>query len=93
MATCPNKSLPEWKELERLHPDTCYYLWDKYEGYVPQEYYKEESTIKPGVEEVFESNSELANQIYSKILTNSGLSAENLLSLLLKDNLIEKQCS
>ena len=50
-------------------------------------------SIKPGVEELFESNPELANAVYSKILTNSGLSAENLLSLLLKDNLIEKQCS
>jgi len=39
------------------------------------------------------SNPELANAVYSKILTNSGLSAKNLLSLLLKENLIEKQCS
>ena len=51
------------------------------------------NSVKPGVEELFESNPELANAVYSKILTNSGLSAENLLSLLLKDNLIEKQCS
>lgn len=49
--------------------------------------------VKPGVSELFESNPELADAVYSKILTNSGLSAENLLSLLLKDNLIEKQCS
>jgi hypothetical protein len=49
--------------------------------------------VKPGVEELFDSTPELANAVYSKILTNSGLSAENLLSLLLKDNLIEKQCS
>lgn len=53
----------------------------------------EEKQIKPGVEELFESNESLANAVYSKILTNSGLSAENLLTLLLKDNLIEKQCS
>lgn len=45
------------------------------------------------IQELFESNPELANAVYSKILTNSGISAENLLSLLLKDNLIEKQCS
>ena len=49
--------------------------------------------IKTGVEELFDSNPKLANQVYSKILTNSGISAENLLFLLLKDNLIEKQCS
>lgn len=53
----------------------------------------ENENIKSGVEEVFNENPELANSVYSKILTNSGLSAENLLSLLLKDNLIEKQCS
>ena len=44
------------------------------------------------VQELFESNPEIANAVYSKLLTNSGISAENLLSLLLKDNLIEKQC-
>lgn len=50
-------------------------------------------TIKEGVPEIFESNPELANQVYSKILANSGISGENLLSLLLKDNIIEKKCS
>mgnify|MGYP000408546875 FL=1 len=49
--------------------------------------------IKPGVEELFDSNPELADQVYSKILTNSVISGENLLSLLLKDNIIEKRCS
>ena len=38
---------------------------------------KKKSNIKPGAEELFESNPELANAIYSKILTDSGLSAEN----------------
>lgn len=51
------------------------------------------TNIKPGVAELFESNPELANQVYSKILANSRISGENLLSLLLKDNIIEKQCS
>lgn len=45
------------------------------------------------IQEVFNENPELANSVYSKILTNSGISGENLLSLLLKDNIIEKQCS
>lgn len=49
--------------------------------------------VKEGVDNIFEENPELANAVYSKILTNSGLSAKNLLSLLLKENLIEKQCS
>lgn len=38
---------------------------------------KKKSNIKPGVEELFDSNPELANAVYSKILTDSGLSAEN----------------
>lgn len=54
--------------------------------------YGNENRIKQ-IEELFETNSELANSVYSKLLTNPGLSTENLLSLLLKDNLIEKQCS
>ena len=38
MATCPNKSLDAWKELESsLGEDMAYYLWDKYEGNVPEE--------------------------------------------------------
>lgn len=53
----------------------------------------DKNEIKEGIDFVFEQTPELANAVYSKILTNSGLSAENLLSLLLKDNLIEKQCS
>ena len=61
--------------------------------------YKEEivrsvsGEIKQGVSGLFESNLELANQVYSKILANSGISGENLLSLLLKDKIVEKQCS
>lgn len=51
------------------------------------------SNIKPGVAELFESNPELADAVYSKILTNSGISAENLLSLLEKENIVEKDCS
>jgi hypothetical protein len=49
--------------------------------------------VKQGVAELFESNPELANSVYSKILTNSDISAENLLSLLEQENIIEKDCS
>jgi hypothetical protein len=49
-------------------------------------------SVKPGVEELFDANPELANQVYSKILTNSGISGEKLLSLLEKDNVVEKDC-
>ena len=94
---CPNLSDPEIKRkfesLKSVYPEGAYYLWDKYQGEVPAKYYNVPSTNKSGVSELFETNPELANQVYSKILTNSGISGENLLSLLLKDNIIEKQCS
>ena len=70
MATCPNKNLESWKMLVSSRgEDTAYYLWDKYEGDVPQNEY---SYIKPGVEDLFNSNSELSNigneQQYSQYL-------------------------
>ena len=49
--------------------------------------------VKPGVTELFESNPELANAVYSKILTNPGISAENLLFLLERENIVEKDCT
>ena len=49
--------------------------------------------ITEPVAKLFESNPELANAVYSKLLTNSGISAENLLSLLEKDNVVEKDCT
>lgn len=30
MVKCPNKNLPEWKELERLCPNTAYVVWDAF---------------------------------------------------------------
>lgn len=101
MSSCPNINSPEWKALvNKIGNDNA---WREFlaNGYIPSadnydviEPISKETTqqIKPGVTELFESNPELANAVYSKILTNSGLSAENLLSFLLKDNLIEKQC-
>lgn len=36
MATCPNKNLPEWRQLvENFGDDIAHYLWDRYDGYVP----------------------------------------------------------
>ena len=40
MATCPNKNLQEWKDLEIAKPNLAYFLWDKYDGYVPLFEYK-----------------------------------------------------
>lgn len=39
MATCPNKNTKEWKDLVKAQgEDMSYYLWDKFEGNVPEEY-------------------------------------------------------
>ena len=39
MATCPNKSLDSWKRLEAAQgEDMAHYLWDKYDGNVPESY-------------------------------------------------------
>lgn len=32
MIKCPNKNLPEWKELEQRVPNKCYLVWDKNNG-------------------------------------------------------------
>ena len=40
MATCPNKNLDTWKSLvDARGEDLAYYLWDKYDGTVPEEEY------------------------------------------------------
>lgn len=33
MYKCPNKNLPEWKELERVVPEVAYTIWDMNNGY------------------------------------------------------------
>ena len=44
MATCPNKSLNEWKSLVTARgEDVAFYLWDKYDGNVPLSEYKSET--------------------------------------------------
>lgn len=41
MATCPNINLDSWKNLVAARgEDIAYYLWDRYEGNIPQEEYK-----------------------------------------------------
>jgi hypothetical protein len=40
MATCPNKNLESWQSLVTAKgEDMAYYLWDKYDGTVPEEEY------------------------------------------------------
>jgi hypothetical protein len=62
MATCPNKNLDSWKNLVKSRgEDISYYLWDKYNGDVPESEYV---NIKPGVQELFDSNIELIEKLY-----------------------------
>lgn len=46
MATCPNKSLEEWKSLVVSRgEDIAHYLWDKHEGTVPEIFYQKNQNI------------------------------------------------
>ena len=78
--------------FDEVQPFVYYQLEEK-ENLVTDSDQAVNEVVKPGVEELFESNPELANEVYSKILTNSGISAENLLSLLEKENIVEKDCT
>lgn len=41
MITCPNINLPEWKRLvSAVGENKAYYLWAKYDGYVPENEYR-----------------------------------------------------
>jgi hypothetical protein len=63
---CPNINLESWKTLEAsVGTDRAYYLWDKYDGKVPLEDYN--YLVKPGIQELFDSNPELANQVYEAL--------------------------
>lgn len=40
MATCPNKNTPQWSKLVAAQgTEIAYYLWDKYQGEVPDAYF------------------------------------------------------
>ena len=56
MATCPNKTLPEWKELVASRgDDVAYFLWDLYNGEVPVKEYSSPTganSITPKVKEL-----------------------------------------
>jgi hypothetical protein len=46
MATCPNKTLQSWKDLVNSKgEDMAYYLWDKYEGNIPESEYAETGEV------------------------------------------------
>ena len=50
--SCPLKSLQSWKDLVKAQPENvAYYLWDKYDGDVPAEYYIKKEKIEDEVVE------------------------------------------
>lgn len=65
MAICPNKSLKEWQDLEAKFPDHAYYLWNKYNGNVP------ENVIVP------EASPELLERV-KKVIDQMGVSVTDL---------------
>jgi hypothetical protein len=72
--TCPNPNNPDWKKLvELLGEENAYREYVRYGGEIPNpDLYESrvvnnQSYIKPGVEELFDSNPELANQVYEAL--------------------------
>ena len=66
MAYCPNKNLEEWKLLVSSRGEImAYYLWDKYEGNVP-EIESKQSIVKAGLKAIQILNSDKAKQIFDK---------------------------
>lgn len=70
MATCPNKSLESWKLLATSRgEDVAYYLWDKYDGNVPESESKE-SIVKSGLRATYILQSNRADSVFNSIAKN-----------------------
>lgn len=75
MNFCPNVNSEIFQELLKYNTEsTAYYLWNKYEGNVPKRYFsvnKEKLSIPENnlnqIQELFESNPELANSVYEAL--------------------------
>ena len=86
--TCPNKRLKAWKDLVlNVGEDKAYLLWDKYEGNVPQEYYKSEN-INESATNVADSNIEKESIAQPTVNFNDliGNTTESIFTELPKDN-------
>ena len=69
MATCPNINLESWKELVTARgEDLAYYLWDKYEGIVP------ESEMVAGKETLKRIDNEMGEKYWRSVYTDRRLS-------------------
>ncbi len=66
MAHCPNKNLESWKLLVASRGEVlAYYLWDKYEGKVPESE-SNQSIVKANLKAVQILNSDKAKQVFDK---------------------------
>jgi hypothetical protein len=70
MATCPNKNLNEWKSLVVARgEDVAFYLWDKYDGNVPESESRTE-IVKSGLKATNILQSPKANQFFNTAVKN-----------------------
>jgi hypothetical protein len=70
MATCPNINLDSWKNLVAARgEDVAYYLWDKFDGNVPESESKE-SIVKSGLKAVNALQSDKATQLFNTLAKN-----------------------
>jgi hypothetical protein len=70
MATCPNKNLDEWKSLVASRGENiAYYLWDKYEGNVP-EFETNVEIVKSELKAVNILQSPKADQFFNAVAKN-----------------------
>jgi len=70
MAFCPNKNLNEWKSLVASRgEDIAYYLWDKYEGEVPESESRTE-IVKSGLKATNILQSPKADQFFNAVVKN-----------------------
>jgi hypothetical protein len=70
MATCPNINLDSWKNLVATRgEDVAYYLWDKFDGNVPDSESRE-SIVKSGLKAVNALQSDKATQLFNTLAKN-----------------------
>lgn len=72
MTHCPNKSLPEWKDLVEARGESiAYYLWDKHQGEVPKSEYevsgkqlRGDQKLLNSLDKLVRTNPKFANDYY-----------------------------
>lgn len=71
MYKCPNKNLPEWKELERVVPEVAYTVWDLNNGYgIDKAPNGEPSILFQDLLDHFDGDREEAIKTKVKVFTN-----------------------